>query len=689
MATQSFDNYTITNVTYQVTGGTNVYTSHQTAVLTISPNTGFTVTASDFSWINTSLANVNTVVFTQSGTDVIVTVTFDNPFTMPSAATTLGLCIAGAAKPFSVEICGTYIAEGTATNMTIVSGSPIPEEISYQSSGTTDQQVLLLEKTYTAASGYYFDTSFVVEYSGPNMVQDDYNVVETKVYDGSGNHTSSNFKVFYVIQAESIYQDVIKIKVPSVKLINVPVVKIRNYILVNSTTNGGLISPAGDERTLRVFGSPTATFTLASSNGQIINPYYYQDNPGTTLYTTTPTLTMPSAGFYDIRIIFPASASIAQYCFTLAGGNLVNPFPKPNPFCLNQYPDPVLTFNTTGTSNGQTFNVVGSPVTKTFTANTEPNSNSNAYLTEFTWTVTAANGAAMTLTGNEANWSNLPDIITSNTSAVSNSATVPVVSATGLSTGMRMLSNIPGIINVAQTGNPPAATITNISSNNLTISPNQTLPFASGQLTNLLFSSQKGSNVVLPTTVTLDEAGTTATVKVVEGYVQRYGDSNVTYTLDLTSLLTIGSANVCGKYTVSAGTRGGSFIYFDCITGEKRQIVLNKGDISFAICALASPAPSGSGTVTVVNNNTVCAKTASTQLDCITWSIVYNRLDAKAKSVEVTYVDCVTLEEETINVGIGATATTQCGTRQVPISSDPGDGGAIITQAWDGSNPCT
>ncbi len=36
MATQSFDNYTITNVTYQVTGGTNVYTSHQTAVLTIS-----------------------------------------------------------------------------------------------------------------------------------------------------------------------------------------------------------------------------------------------------------------------------------------------------------------------------------------------------------------------------------------------------------------------------------------------------------------------------------------------------------------------------------------------------------------------------------------------------------------------------------------------------------------------------
>ena len=110
----------------------------------------------------------------------------------------------------------------------------------------------------------------------------------------------------------------------------------------------------------------------------------------------------------------------------------------------------------------------------------------------------------MTLTGNEADWSNLPDIITSNTSAVqNNSATVPVISATGLSNGMRMLSNLPGIINVATTGNPPAATITNISSNDLTISPNQTLSFASGQLTNLLFSSQKGSSVYLPTNVVL------------------------------------------------------------------------------------------------------------------------------------------------------------------------------------------
>ena len=672
MATQSFDNYTITNVTYQVIGGTNVYLSHQTAVLTISPNTGFTVTASDFSWINTSLANVNTVVFTQSGVNVVVTVTFDNPFTMPGSATTLGLCIAGAAKPSSIEICGIYIAEGTASNMAIVSESPVPEEISYQSNGVIGQEVLLLDKTYTAASNYYFDASFIVEYSGPGMIQDNYNIVETKAYDASNNHTSSNFKVYYTIQTESVYQDVIKIKVPKATLINVPVVKIRNYVI-----EGSLISPGGDERTLRVFGSATATFTLASNNGQIINPFYFQENPGTTLYTTTPTLTMPSSGFYDIKIFFPASASVAQYCFTLAGGNLVSPFPKLNPFCLNQYPDVTLTFNTTGTSNGQTFNVVGSPVTKTFTANTITEQNSGAYLNEFTWTVTAANAAAMTLTGGEANWSNLPDIITSNTSAVSNSATVPVVSTTGLSTGMRMLSNTP-LINVATTGNPPAATITNISGSNLTISPNQTLSFASGQLQNLLFSSQKGNIVSLPTTVTLDQAGTTATVKVVQGEIERYGDSSLSYTLDLTSVLTIGSANACIEYNVVVGSQGGSITYFDCITKSSRVLFVNKGDSNFSICALTSPAPVVTGSLSFSASGDVCDN-SGVDATCATWSIVYNPTRALAKSVNVTYIDCVSLQEQTISVGIGATATTQCATRQIPVSTDPGDGGATIT----------
>ena len=48
MATQSHNNYTITNVTYSVAGGANVALAHSNAVLTITPNPGYSVTAEDF-----------------------------------------------------------------------------------------------------------------------------------------------------------------------------------------------------------------------------------------------------------------------------------------------------------------------------------------------------------------------------------------------------------------------------------------------------------------------------------------------------------------------------------------------------------------------------------------------------------------------------------------------------------------
>lgn len=674
-ATQSFDNYTITNVVYSVTGGTNVYASHPTAVLTISPNAGYTVDANDFSWINTSLANVDTVVFTQNGENVTVTVTFDNPFTMPSSATTLSLCIAGAAQPSRNGISGVYSAGEDDTNLSIVSGCPVPQTIAYTTTGQPNQEVLLLDKTYTTSSGYYFAADFTVDYSGPNMVTENYNYIETKTFDNDGNHTSSNFKFYYTFPNTTgdVTGDIIKLTVPNVKQIAVVQTKITNY-----TIDTSLISASGDERVMRVFGVPTTTFTLASNNGQIINPYPDEDTGSITYYTTTPTLTIPDSGFYDIKIVFPSSNSVAQYCFTLAGGNLISPFPKPNPVCINQYPRITLTFNTTGTSNSQTFNAVGSPVTKTYTANTEPAVNSGAYTNDFTWTVTASNGAAMTLTGNEADWNIIPDIVTANSAAVSNSATVPVLSATGLSVGMRMTKNTGGSFNIATTGNPPAATITGISGNNLTISPNQTIPFDSDELENLLFSSQKGSKVSLPTSVTLDEAGTTATVKINNGQIQRYGDSNVTYTLDLSSLLTIGSANQCKEWDVTVGANGGNLLYYDCITGHRRQLTVFKGESNFSICALNSPAPTVTGTMSVAASGDVCDN-VGVDATCATWSIVYNPTNPAAKSVTVTYIDCITLAENTITVALGATGVTQCATRQTPVSSDPGDGGATIT----------
>jgi len=77
-------------------------------------------------------------------------------------------------------------------------------------------------------------------------------------------------------------------------------------------------------------------------------------------------------------------------------------------------------------------------------------------------------------------------------------------------------------------------------------------------------------------------------------------------------------------------------------------------------------------------SNTCSAGGASDQGTCTTWNIVYNPAAPRGKSVTVTYIDCVTLAEATITVGLGSTVS-QCATRQTPVSSDPGDGGATIT----------
>ena len=69
-------NYTATVVQYTILEGANISSQHPTAVIKITANPGYTVTAGDFSW-NGPLAGVTSVVFTQDGEFVSCTVTYD------------------------------------------------------------------------------------------------------------------------------------------------------------------------------------------------------------------------------------------------------------------------------------------------------------------------------------------------------------------------------------------------------------------------------------------------------------------------------------------------------------------------------------------------------------------------------------------------------------------------------------
>ena len=103
----TINNYTFSSVSFNVQEQTFISDTQTVAVLTISPNLGYSVTAADFS-LEPGFSNqyVDTVVFTQDNDNVICTVTFLTNVQMPSANVTIPLCVVGSANPIEVIIKG-------------------------------------------------------------------------------------------------------------------------------------------------------------------------------------------------------------------------------------------------------------------------------------------------------------------------------------------------------------------------------------------------------------------------------------------------------------------------------------------------------------------------------------------------------------------------------------------------------
>ena len=669
----SLNNYTITSVVYTAASGTNVYSAHPTAVLTITPDDGYTINADDFSWTNTDLNYINTVVFTQSGSNVLCTVTFDNPFTMPAANVDLGLCISGDATVSELCCDVDLEVEGASTNYNIQTGSPIPENTTFNICGIEGRVVTLFSRTYTCQSGYYFPTQSTpnVELLVSNSSQ--YTITETNTTNSDGQITSVTVKVDYTFD-DKCGDDKVKIKLSTPAQIQVPVIKITSY-----TLNTSDVGPTGAQRTMRVYGNIGATFTLESSNGTILSlPASNDDDID---YLTTPTQTIPASGYVDVNIQIPASGSSAQYCFTLAG-DLIDPFPQTNPICINQYGKVILTFNTTGANLTVTSTMLGeetmasNTITRTFPVNSSPATGSVPYYNKIKWTVQAAAGQTISLVSNPTpSWTNLNEYTTSVTEAVQYSAVVPVASATGITTNMRMEG-----YNVTLDGNPPECTVSSINSTNITVAPVQAaLPYnpTTGQGCEVKFGNRKGSILELPTTATLSEDQTTVTVEV-SGIIERYGDTSQTFTLDLTSLITVGSTNTCCTWTLNdnAGSapRGGSLDFTAC-SGKTYTIKVPNGD-SFTFCGLTTPAAAyttvGDGTVAITNASACSA-------NCYTYTYVYT--GKSSKTTTITYIDC-TGNLQNISVGNETSGNTFCGQRWDPEAADAAN--TVITRGGTG-----
>lgn len=334
--TTKIGNFSVASVEFSVDSGTNIAATQSTATLTLIPDEGFTITASDFSYTS-GPSQVDSVTFAQSGNNVIATVTFATDAIMPSSDLNIPLCISGDSGLVSFSLAGN-IEVIASSNVTPTSGN-----IAYTATGNYGDEVEVFSQTISANSNYYFPNEPTGNLTSGNSSQ--YEFTTSKTVDNAGLITSKTFTGIYTFSNNNVTGDVFTIVADAVAIPSITR-EITNYS-INKTN----IDPDGETRTMVIYGVEGAQFSLTAVN-----------EDGTSVLTAPLTnITIPGSGSYSFNIVFPSVTDTDDYDFVLTG-DLASPFPQDTTFTINQYVDITLGFGLTTTDSNITvpsnYNIV-------------------------------------------------------------------------------------------------------------------------------------------------------------------------------------------------------------------------------------------------------------------------------------------------------------------------------------------
>jgi len=325
----TINNYTFSSVSFEVQEQTFISDTHATAVLTISPAPGYSITVSDFS-LDPSFYNqyVYTVVFVQDGDNVICTVTFLSDVQMPSNNVTIPLCVVGEGSPANISIGGKFTAN-VGSNIT---GDSTEIDTPYSAAGIQGTSVSLFSKTYTADPGYYIASS------GPQILvgnQSNYNIIPVYSFDGNNNATSISYNFNYLFPGTSISGDEIFIKGIAAYALRLPQpIEVTGY-----STLPAFIHFSGGNFSWNVFGVDGGSFSASMTDGV-----------DTIIIATNATI--GTGGVSSQTIEFPTYSGNTYKDWTLTlTGDLQSPFSQPNPATIRQYAANVTTL-TASSANG-------------------------------------------------------------------------------------------------------------------------------------------------------------------------------------------------------------------------------------------------------------------------------------------------------------------------------------------------
>jgi hypothetical protein len=345
-------NFTTSIVSFLEASGEDISLLHPYATITITPNPGYVINAVDFSPITPLPSGISSVIFTQSGSNVLANITFQPGTIMPAYNLSLPLCIYNGSTVETYTIEGKVIANTTNTSL------PIPSsETVYSASGEYGTTGSVLTFPINAIAGYYFPTQPTISLT--SGILSDYTITSNNTYDTNSLLIGTEFYISYTFPNYNISGDIFSVVAQAFTVYS-PSVEITSYSIDRAS-----IPTAGGYRTMTIYGNYGANYSV--------------DMNGTSLITGA---VMSSLGSYSFDIIFPEVTTYALYTITLSG-DLATPFAQANPFIIEQFVDTQITFDA---NLGGGFAPVTS-VTKTYTTFQAPPIGSAASNIDAVWSL--------------------------------------------------------------------------------------------------------------------------------------------------------------------------------------------------------------------------------------------------------------------------------------------------------------
>lgn len=517
----TINQYSFSNVTYIVPENSNVSGLYPTAVITLTPEPGYTLDANNFA-LDTSVyyPELQSVSFTQSGLNVICTAVFATNFVMPSNNVSIPLCIIGEGILDKKQVSGSvYNIIGPDVNGDI---DPVEDHFYtyYSNSGVLGETDLVFTKSFEAVPGYYLDASLFMT----NGNQSNYTVQQLPTYDVDGNLTAITYNVYYIYPNYSSLEDEWTLKVSATDIYVAPMT-VTSYLF---DTNFVYIT--GETRSMTIYGSPGAIFSIVMTDSE------------SNTYNIVTNAEIGISGSYTAQVTFPDIYGGSQnvYYEIELSGDIDPGFSQQNPISVVQYvSQPIISITASTSSDITGFNTQ-------FVQGNAFDTPANVFINA-NWNLTSATSDINYLGPIQLENFKFTQTVGVDpvvTASVTNSASVSVADATGILPGDKFnLAN--GNTNLA----PFEYEVTGVVGNTISVSPNITV--VSGAP---LFIYRTNGNIIgnLTSSVTVIDPSTINLNFSVQ--VQQFGDSDITFTVDLDELIEyVTPPFICGSTANSGG----------------------------------------------------------------------------------------------------------------------------------------